>query len=143
MKRRMTCLFLIAVLLVVSVIPMISAETIMPRLNNTSNTSTNFTITTAGKATISASFDGYRGITTGATITSYIEKRTLGVFWTKVDIGEPNKEWVDVSSDYTDAFVHEFWLEDTGTYRATVVYEIRGTNGAADVIDYEQERTYS
>ena len=54
MKRRMTCLFLIAVLLVVSVIPIVSAETIMPRLNNTSHTSTNFTITTAGKATISA-----------------------------------------------------------------------------------------
>ena len=83
------------------------------------------------------------GVTTGATITSYIEKRTLGLFWSKVDIGEANNEWVDVSTDYTDAFVHEFWLEDTGTYRATVVYEISGTGGSTDVIDYEQQRTYS
>ena len=83
------------------------------------------------------------GVTTGATITSYIEKRTLGLFWSKVDIGEANNEWVDVSTDYADAFVHEFWLEDTGTYRATVVYEISGTGGSTDVIDYEQQRTYS
>ena len=143
MKHRITCLVLIAVLLVVSVVPMISADTIMPRLNNTSNTSTNFTITTAGKATITAAYDGYRNITTGATVTSYIEKRTLGLFWTKVDIGEPNNEWVDTSSDYLDVFIHEFWLEDTGTYRATVVYEISGTGGATDVIDFDKTVTYS
>ena len=115
----------------------------MPRLNNTATTSTNFTITTAGKATISATYDGYKNITTGVTVTSYIEKRTLGLFWTKVDIGEPNNEWVDTSSDYVGCFIHEFWLENKGTYRATVVYEISGTGGATDVIDYEQERTYS
>ena len=143
MKHRITCLFLIAVLLVVTIVPMISAQTVMPRLNNTSHTSTNFTITTAGKATISATYDGYYGITTGATITSYIEKRTLGVFWTKVDIGQPNNEWVDISTDYYDAFGHVVYLDSKGTYRATVVYEIRGTGGAADIIDYQQERTYS
>jgi len=143
MKRRIISLFLIIVILATSVVSMVSAETIMPRLNNTSHTSTNFTITTAGKATITATYDGYYGITTGATVTSYIEKRTLGIFWTKVDIGQPNNEWVDTSSDYLDVFIHEFWLEDKGTYRATVVYEIRGTGGAADIIDYEQERTYS
>lgn len=143
MKCRITSLILICVILIVSIVPMISAETITPRLNNTSNTSTNFTITTAGKATISATYNGYKGITTGATVTSYIEKRTLGLFWTKVDIGEPNNEWIDTSSDYLGAFGHEFWLENKGTYRATVVYEISGTGGATDVIDYEQERTYS
>ena len=115
----------------------------MPRLNNTATTSTNFTITTAGKATISATYDGYKNITTGATITSYIEKRTLGLFWSRVDIGEPNNEWVDTSTDYVGAFGHEFWLDSKGTYRATVVYEISGTGGATDEITYEQERTYS
>jgi len=99
MKRRIISLFLIIVILATSVVSMVSAETIMPRLNNTSHTSTNFTITTAGKATITATYDGYYGITTGATVTSYIEKRTLGIFWTKVDIGQPNNEWVDTSSD--------------------------------------------
>ena len=142
MKRRILSVFMLIIILSTIVLT-VAAAGVQPRLNNTAGTSTNFTITSAGKATISACYDGYRGVTTGATITSYIEKRTLGLFWTKVDIGQPNNEWVDVSTDYYDAFGHEFWLEDTGTYRATVVYEISGTGGATDVIEYEQERTYS
>ena len=142
MKRRILSVFMLIIILSTIVLT-VAAASVQPRLNNTAGTSTNFTITTAGKATISAVYNGYRGVTTGATITSYIEKRTLGLFWAKVDIGQPNNEWVDVSTDYYDAFGHEFWLEDKGTYRATVVYEISGTGGATDVIDYEQERTYS
>ena len=144
MKRRIIAFALFVVIFSTSVLPVLASnDGIMPCFNNTLTTSTNFTITTAGKATISASYDGYYGVTTGATITSYIEKRTLGIFWSRVDIGQPNNEWVDVTTDYYDAFVHEFYLEKTGTYRATVVYEIRGTGGATDVIDYVQERTYS
>lgn len=118
-------------------------EGIMPCYNNTAGTSTNFVISTTGKATISAAYDGIQGTTTRVTITSYIEKRTLGLFWSKVDIGETNNEWVDTSSRYYNAFVHEFQLPSTGTYRATVVYEISGTGGATDVIDFEKTLTYS
>lgn len=147
MKRRAIALFLILVMLAALAVSVSAAvienDTVMPCLNNTSGTSTNFTITTAGKATISAIYDGYRNVTTGARVTSYIEKRTLGIFWTKVDIGQPNNEWVDISTEYLDAFVHEFWLEDKGTYRATVVYEISGTGGATDVIDFDKTVTYS
>ena len=147
MKRRIISLILLVTILstfvVMAAAAVIPDDGIMPCYNNTMNTSTNFTITTSGKATISATYDGYRNLTTGATITSYIEKRTLGLFWTRVDIGQPNNEWVDTSSDYLGAFVHEFWLEDTGTYRATVVYEISGTGGATDVIDFDKTVTYS
>ena len=55
----------------------------------------------------------------------------------------PNNEWVDTFSYYGGLFGHEINLNKTGTYRATVVYEISGTGGATDVIEYEQERTYS
>lgn len=143
MKKRSVSIILLVVTLISIFAVTVTAAEVMPRLNNTAATSTNFTITTAGKATISATYDGYRGTTTGATVTSYIEKRTLGLFWSRVDIGQPNNEWVDTSSDYTDFFGHEFWLDSKGTYRATVVYEISGTGGATDVIEYEQERTYS
>lgn len=147
MKRRIIMLVMLVAILCTFAASVTAAvigdEGITPYYNNTSGTSTNFTITTAGKATITAVYNGHSGITTGATVTSYIEKRTLGIFWTKVDIGEPNNEWVDSSTAHYDVFGHEFWLEDKGTYRATVVYEISGTGGATDVIDYEQERTYS
>ena len=147
MKKRILSLILLVVILGSLVISAFAATAdnggIMPRYNNTASTSTNFVISTAGKATITAVYNGDYGITTGATITSYIEKRTLGIFWSRVDIGQPNNEWVDISTEYYDAFGHEFWLEKTGTYRATVVYEVRGTGGPADIIDYQQERTYS
>lgn len=147
MKRRLISLILL-MLVLSSVVLTVAAATVsdsgvMPRYNNTASTSTNFTITTAGKATITAIYNGHKGITTGARITSYIEKRTLGIFWSKVDIGQPNNEWVDISTDYADAFGHEFYLQDTGTYRATVVYEISGTGGATDVIDFDKTVTYS
>lgn len=143
MKRRILSFFLLIILLVTLTVFVSAAGTIEPRYNNTALTSTNFTISTAGKATISATYNGYKNVTTGATVTSYIEKRTLGIFWSRVDIGQPNNEWVDTSTDYLDAFSHEFYLPNTGTYRAKVVYEISGTGGATDVINYEQERTYS
>lgn len=147
MKRRIISLILLVVTIstfvVMAAASALPDDGVMPCYNNTMGTSTNFTITTAGKATISATYDGHSGVTTGATVTSYIEKRTLGLFWSKVDIGEPNNEWVDTSTDYADVFVHEFWLDAKGTYRATVVYEIRGTGGAADVIDFEKTVTYS
>lgn len=142
MKRRIISLMLLFVV-VSSVFIVANASTIMPRLNNTFSTSTNFTISSSGNACISTTYNGYKGITTGATITSYIEKRTLGIFWTKVDIGQPNNEWIDTCNDYLGAFSHNYQLENTGTYRAIVTYEIRGTGGATDVINYEQERTYS
>ena len=147
MKHRIIAILLLVVVIGVIAVPaaaaMIENDLIMPCYNNTASTSTNFSISTAGKATVTAVYNGHKGITTGATVTSYIEKRTLGIFWTKVDIGEPNNEWVDTSTDYAEAFVHEFWLEDKGTYRATVVYEISGTGGATDVIDFDKTVTYS
>ena len=135
--------FIIFLILCSLLLTFVLADGVEPRLNNTLTTSTNFTISSTGKATIAASYNGYQNVTTGATITSYLEKRTLGIFWSKVDIGTTNNMWIDTSSDYLDTFIHTFQLEDTGTYRATVTYEIRGTGGSADVIDYDKTVTYS
>ena len=143
MKTRIIALLILTIILSSFFVTAAASDVSTRSLNNTSSTSTNFTISTSGNACISVSYNGYKNVTTGAKITSYIEKRTLGIFWSKVDIGQTNNEWVDTSTDYLDAFVHNFQLPSTGTYRATVVYEISGTGGATDVIEYEQERTYS
>ena len=142
MKRRLFAI-LALVLIISSFMLTTVASSVVPRYNNTAGTTTNFVISNTGKASISAVYNAYPSYFSKATITSYIEKRTLGLFWTKVDIGQPNNEWVDTSTDIAKAFLHEFQLNSTGTYRATVVYEISGSGGATDVIDYEQERTYS
>ena len=143
MKRRIISLILLTVILSTTFLPAAAQAGIMPRYNNTSSTATSFGISAAGKATIAGNYYAYEDYFQSATVTSYIEKRTLGIFWNKVDIGTPNNEWVDTFDHYTGSFGHEIYLDKTGTYRATVVYEISGTGGATDVIEYEQERTYS
>ncbi len=144
MKHRIISFLLALVILSTSVIAVAAAsEGISPRFNHTASASSNFVINSSGKATLSASYDAYQDSFTDATVISYIEKRTLGLFWTKVDIGEPDDEWVDTSTDCSEAFIHTVQLKSTGTYRATILYEINGKGGAADTFDYEQERTYS
>ena len=142
-KRLVSVLLLIAIFASITGNALASDYDIMPCFNNTMMTSSNFTITTSGEATVTATYNAYRDRFTSARVTSYIEKRTLGIFWSRVDIGQPNNEWVDTSTEYADIFGHVIQLTKTGTYRATVVYEISGTGGATDVIDYVQERTYS
>ena len=143
MKRRTIALTLLVIILSTSILTATAETGVMPRYNNTSSTTSGFAISTDGKASVVAGYYAYPAYFTSAKVTSYIEKRTLGVFWTKVDIGTPNNEWVDTSTENTYTFGHEIYLDSKGTYRATVVYEISGTGGATDVIEYEKERTYS
>lgn len=143
MKYRILSIVLVIAIFSATFLTATASTGVTPRYNNTSSTTTNFGISASGKASIGAGYSAYRDYFEAATVTSYIEKRTLGIFWTKVDIGMPNNEWVDTSTEYVDSFGHEIYLNSTGTYRATVVYEISGTGGATDVIEYEQERTYS
>lgn len=143
MKRRILASLLLIIILSTFILTAVAETGIMPRYNNTGSTTTNFSISSSGKASIAANYYAYPSYFRSATVTSYIEKRTLGLFWSKVDIGTPNNEWVDTSTNSTDVFGHSVNLSSTGTYRAIVVYEISGTGGATDVIEYEQERTYS
>ena len=143
MKHRIVSMLLIVLTLFIMILPATAQEGIVPRYNNTGTTTTSFGITAAGKATIAGNYYAYSEYFQSATITAYLEKRTLGLFWSKVDIDMPDNEWVYTSTEPVDAFAFDHYLDKTGTYRATVVYEISGTGGATDVIEYEQERTYS
>ena len=77
------------------------------------------------------------------TVTTYIQKKTLGLFWTTVDIGTSNKKWVDTSTDIYGQFVHQFQLKSTGTYRAVIEVVFSGAGGSDDVIEDKIEKKYS
>ena len=79
-------------------------------------------------------YTGLSGKTTKVVITTYIEKKTLGLFWSRVENGQPNNQWVDTS--YT------FQLSSTGTYRVTVTYKVYGSGGAADEIKCVMKDSY-
>lgn len=120
----------------------VTEDEITPYFNNTLSTTTAMNINSSGKMTISYQYSGYASITTKAVITTYIEKKTLGLFWTRVDIGTTNDQWVDTINDYRYTGSRTYQLSSSGTYRVTVVYKIYGSGGAADEIEYQSKDSY-
>jgi len=127
-----------------AVFPALAANTTpdLPRYNNTLTVSCKASVSSAGVITIKNKFTGISGVTTGATIETYIEKRVLGLFWSRVDIGQPNNTWVDAVSGTSYSGSHTFQLASSGTYRVTASFTIRGSGGAADEITKTVTTTY-
>lgn len=113
-------------------------EGIIPYYNNTNTTSTNFTISSSGTATVSVGYTGY-STTSGAMIETKLQKKVLGLFWKNVD----NGTWVDSASSSNYRNSHSISLDSKGTYRIIVKYQIWGTGGPTDVIESTIERVYS
>ncbi len=143
MKKIISIILCAAVLLsmLITVASADGNDGIAPCLNNTSFSTTNFIIEDE-TAYVSISYDGYPGITTGATITSKIQKKFLLFFWKDVDIGMPNNEWVDEVTGCYYLNEHTAPITSKGTYRAVVDYVIRGTGGSDDVFTAEIEFKY-
>ena len=128
--------------LILTLFKPVFADEIMPRYNNTLTTNDSFAISNNGLATITYKYIGIPDVTTKAVITSYLEKKTLGLFWRRVDIGTTDDEWVDTinKASYSGSRTHQ--LSSTGKYRATIVYTIYGSGGSADEITKQYESTY-
>ena len=136
MKRRIT--FIVALLMIIALgthAVVIAGDASLYN-NNTGMMNSGFAITETGEAIVAVNYEGYTGVTTGATITIKIEKRTLLFFWTDV----VNDTITVVGDRYLDEFYYQ--LEDKGTYRCTVVYTISGTGGADDVRTFEDTEKY-
>lgn len=144
--KRIFVAFLILCLSVVPISPVSAAvadgNEIMPLYNNVSNASANLSINSSGKMTITYQYYGSSSVTTKAVITTYIEKKTLGLFWTRVDIGTTNDEWVDTRYESSYNGSRTYQLSSTGKYRVTVNYKIYGTGGAADEIECQSQASY-
>ncbi len=143
MKKLISIILCIAVLSSVLVFSASAEgnEGIAPCLNNTATSTTRFVIEN-GVAYVSLNYNGYPGVTTGATITTKIQKKFLFFFWQDVDIGMPNNQWVDEVTQVNYVGGHTANITSKGTYKAVVQYVIRGSGGAADVLNAEIEFEY-
>ena len=117
-------------------------EDVSPFYNNVISVSSNASISSTGVLKVTNSYTGDSSVTTKAIITTYIEKKILGIFWSRVDINQTNDEWVDTIYNYKYSGYHSIQLPSTGTYRVTVEYVIYGTGGSADTITKEIQKTY-
>lgn len=140
--KKMLALLLVSVLLLLAVIIPVKATMITPYYNNVISANSYASVSDGGIISITNTFRGTSGVTTKAVITTYIEKRFLGLFWNRVEIEETDDEWVDTIYNYTYSGSHSFQLSSTGTYRVTVIYEIYGNGGSADEIKKEIQVTY-
>lgn len=131
----MLCLFLIFSLTV-------PAFAVDARLSHGVNAELVFGITETGLAEASVDYIGNDTSFTHVTIETYIQKRTLGFIWTKVDNGETDKTWVDTSTAEYGYFVHHLQLDETGTYRAVFKITFSGTGAEDDVITEKMQDVY-
>ncbi len=142
LAKKLITLTLAICFLITPVALVANAAEIQPRLNNTISTTTTMGISSSGKLTVAYKYVGVPGVTTKAVITTYVEKRFLGIFWSRVDIGTTNDEWVDTFYEDQHIYERSYQLSSSGTYRVTVQYKIYGSGGAADVLDYEGTDSY-
>lgn len=140
MRKFLTLLLVIATLCL-SATP-VRAEAAQPYYNNTMTVSASFVITSSGEAIAAYSITGYEDYFKSAITVVYIEKLTLGLFWTRVDNGMPDKEWSDFTSLNPYINEHSIQLESRGTYRAVFEFNVMGTGGPRDVIETKVEATW-
>lgn len=144
LKKLLSLILVNVLLLLIASIPVKAAmkEEIAPCYNNVISADTVVSISSSGVAKVTNSYTGASSVTSKAVITTYIEKRTLGIFWSRVDIGQTNDEWVDTIYNYKYSGSHSVQLSSTGTYRVTVEYVIYGSGGSADTITRQIEKNY-
>ena len=101
-----------------------------------------FDVGSTGWSEVNLTYAGNSTSFTSIRVETYIQKRTLGFIWTKVDNGQPDKTWVDTSTAVSGTFDHGLQLDSTGTYRAVFTVTFSGTGAPDDVIEDKIERTY-
>ncbi len=145
-KKRMISILVLCILIMQAFSPIaLAAESTPaePRYNNTINTTANASISSKGVLTIALGFTGIKNVTRRATIVTYVEKQQLfGLYWTRVDIGEIDNQWVDYVLGYQHEGTHTIELSSRGTYRVTVKFMIYGTGGDPDEITSQSTHAY-
>lgn len=119
------------------------AGAVTPRWSNTNVCSFSFTVSDPGVAYVNAKYTANANTFVQAKLTVKIQKKTLLLFWTTVDIGLSDNEWVVYSSAVNGNLSNSFNVDDTGTYRAVFTLEMSGTDGSVDEIVERKEYKYS
>ena len=132
--KRVICVAVAFVMAMSTFSAFAAAQVFEPYFNNTVTASNMASVSSSGKLTITNSFAGGKTVFSKAIITTYVEKKVLGLFWSRVDIGQTNDKWIDVIYENVYTGFHYFQLSDKGTYRVTTEFVVYGSGGPADTI---------
>lgn len=142
LKKLLSFTLLICMLTVSLSSAKVYGSEVMPRYNNTLTADVSTTVNSGGTMNIKYLCTGIPDTTSKIVTTTYIEKQFLFIFWTRVDIGVTNNEWVQTIYNHYYSGTRTFKLPSTGTYRTTVIYEVYGSGGSTDTITCQDEITY-
>ncbi len=120
-----------------------SANEITPYLYNGNEATVVFGIDSTGIARFAVDYSGKEATFIQAEVSVEIQKRTLLLFWSTVDIGEYNNVWIGYASDLQGYIEKSFQLSSKGTYRAVYTLKFYGTGEATDVIENTIEAKYN
>ncbi len=132
--KRVVCVAVAFVMAMSTFSAFAAAQEVEPYFNNTVTASNMASFSSSGLLTITNSFTAGKTVFGKAIITTYVEKKVLGLFWSRVDIGQTDNKWIDVI--YINSYVgtHTVQLSDKGTYRVTTEFVVFGSGGPADTI---------
>lgn len=138
-KRTISFLIVLATIISIFSVTSFATEKEFPtRNNNTAYTETRFSITTSGIAKVYVEYDGYPGVTTGATIDIVIKKNTFLWFTTTV----VDESYNIVGESYYHTYEYDISSNGSGTYKCFVTYTVSGSGGPDDVLDFDYSAVY-
>ena len=137
-KKIIAFLLLLVICFSLFIFPVHATDSIKSKYYNTVYTSANVH---SGVLEISNSYTVTSSNFTNAEIHTYVERKSFGLIWTRVNIGQPDNVWIDTSSSKTYVKNYYLSLSQTGTYRVTAEYRFYGSNGS-ESITKQQTVTY-
>ena len=142
MKKRGLCLILLLCTMLAAVGGYCKTAKAAITFNNTANYVCSSSVNASGKLRTDLNVSGFKNITTQIQADLYVEKRILGIFWQRVNIGYTNNVWHDSTTSYHYNNFFTFQLPTTGTYRVTVTFTVSGSGGPDDIITATNTVTY-
>ncbi len=136
MKKAILSVFVTIFSLCNFVIFASATDEISPCFNNISHTMTTFAISETGETSTEVGYMGLLNITTGAKITTTLQKAIGDDEWEDIII------WTDEVSGRRFSTTHTYSLAEHATYRIVAEYAIYGSGGEADVITDTIEKIY-
>lgn len=142
--RKAASLLLTCLTLLAAAVPAHAAQPaedpVMPAYAVVIDASCDYTITTDSTLYVDCSYAtaADSGVTR-VDVTAYVEKRTLLLFWNKVDIGQPNNEWTDTCYGLYGSTCFSTQLPASGTYRVTFIMEIYQGSTLVETIEQTSE----
>lgn len=108
---------------------------------NIYNSSLTFYISDGGTATVMYTVSG-KADSGKIIVKTYIERKTLGIFWSRIELSDGKTEWSDSSSGTYMSNTHTVSVRENGTYRATMVIYVDG-DSITKTAEYEYKNSNS